>query len=117
METSPDGIKEVLDYAYQLHLQIEEDMKSNEYTYAMHKLKAMAHTYIDALKNYPDYWFEVKVNHFSWQCDCVIRFIFLDIMAIFSYNARGSSIYCIARKFAKNKLYNRIYPVVWQTLI
>ena len=52
METSPDGIKEVLDYAYQLHLQKEEDMKSKEYTYAMHKLKAMAHTYI---KSYPAY--------------------------------------------------------------
>ena len=49
METSPDGIKEVFDYAYQLHLQIEEDMKNNEYTYAMHKLKAMAHTLIDAI--------------------------------------------------------------------
>ena len=55
METSPDGIKEVFDYAYQLHLQIEEDMKNNEYTYAMHKLKAMAHTLIDALKKYPAY--------------------------------------------------------------
>ena len=55
MEDCPNSLENAFSYAYTLRLEAEEDIKKGDLDYAMHKLKAMAHTYINALKAHPDY--------------------------------------------------------------
>ena len=55
MGDCPKSLENAFNHAYKLRLQAEEDKEKGDFDYAIHKLKAMAHTYINALKLHPDY--------------------------------------------------------------
>ena len=54
MDDCPNNIKEAMSYAHKLSLEAEIDMKKGDFIYAMHKYKAMAHTYYNAYKESPN---------------------------------------------------------------